>query len=213
MISASGLRTESSALQTREIAPEPRLSAQGKKSPLRSVMARVPGHHFVLLRLFERRGLLAPEAGGGRDATMEHAGGFSLDARSASRPPFATDWSVYSVIVPALFYAGERLDWVTPGQRLVYHLPNQGPFGQTVLHLTPLEGLDRVAALIPPPRRHRYHDVLAPNAPLRHAVTARAGPPWRGPPAGHSDAPSATPAREATATTPLPLPASSGPCS
>jgi hypothetical protein len=30
--------------------------------------------------------------------------------------------------------------------------------------------LDRLAALIPPPRRHRYLGVLAPNAPLRAAV-------------------------------------------
>ena len=34
--------------------------------------------------------------------------------------------------------------------------------------------IDRLAALIPPPRlhRHRYHGVLAPNAPLRLAATA-----------------------------------------
>jgi hypothetical protein len=37
--------------------------------------------------------------------------------------------------------------------------------------------LDRLAALIPPPRRHRhhYHGVLAPHSPLRKAVTACAG--------------------------------------
>ena len=34
--------------------------------------------------------------------------------------------------------------------------------------------LDRIAALVPPPRvhRHRYHGVLAPNSPLRDQVTA-----------------------------------------
>jgi hypothetical protein len=43
--------------------------------------------------------------------------------------------------------------------------------------LTPLELIERLAALIPPPRRHRhrYYGVLAPNAPLRSAVTPR----WR----------------------------------
>ena len=43
--------------------------------------------------------------------------------------------------------------------------------------LTPLELIERLAALIPPPRRHRhrYYGVLAPNAPLRSAVTALAG--------------------------------------
>ena len=40
--------------------------------------------------------------------------------------------------------------------------------------LTPLQLLDRLAALVPPPRvhRHRYFGVLAPNSPLRTAATA-----------------------------------------
>jgi hypothetical protein len=44
------------------------------------------------------------------------------------------------------------------------------------LHLTPLELIDRIAALVPPLRthRHRYFGVLAPNSPLRCAVTALA---------------------------------------
>jgi hypothetical protein len=44
------------------------------------------------------------------------------------------------------------------------------------LILTPLELIDRIAALIPPPRihRHRYYGVLAPNSPLRAALTAMA---------------------------------------
>ena len=46
------------------------------------------------------------------------------------------------------------------------------------LRLTPLELIDRIAALVPPPRthRHRYFGVLAPNSPLRPAVTALAAP-------------------------------------
>jgi hypothetical protein len=44
------------------------------------------------------------------------------------------------------------------------------------LHLTPLELIERIAALVPPPRthRHRYFGVLAPNSPRRAAVTALA---------------------------------------
>ncbi|MDP1346729.1 transposase, partial [Klebsiella pneumoniae] len=40
------------------------------------------------------------------------------------------------------------------------------------------ELIDRIAALVPPPRthRHRYFGVLAPNSPLRAAVTALAQP-------------------------------------
>ena len=46
------------------------------------------------------------------------------------------------------------------------------------LQLTPLEWIDRIAALVPPPRthRHRHFGVLAPNSPLRAAVTAMAAP-------------------------------------
>ena len=42
------------------------------------------------------------------------------------------------------------------------------------LVLTPLELINRIAQLVPPPRthRHRYYGVLAPNSPLRPAVTA-----------------------------------------
>ena len=41
------------------------------------------------------------------------------------------------------------------------------PDGRTELRLTPLELIDRLATLIPPPRlhRHHYHGVLAPSVP------------------------------------------------
>ena len=52
------------------------------------------------------------------------------------------------------------------------------PAGGARLILTPLQLIDRLAALVPPPRvhRHRYFGVLAPNSPLRPAVTAMALP-------------------------------------
>ena len=57
--------------------------------------------------------------------------------------------------------------------------------------LTPLELIERLAALIPPPRRHRhrYYGVLAPNAPLRAQVTALAGVPDSTPRAAATDPP------------------------
>ncbi len=65
---------------------------------------------------------------------------------------------------------------IVDAQRLIYHLSKPQPDGRTDLMLTPLELIDRLAALIPPPHthRHRYHGVLAPNATLRVAVTALA---------------------------------------
>jgi hypothetical protein len=46
------------------------------------------------------------------------------------------------------------------------------------LTLTPLEQINRIGALIPSPctHRHRYYGALAPNSPLRAAVTAMAMP-------------------------------------
>jgi len=82
--------------------------------------------------------------------------------RYCARPPFAL----------------ERLEQLGHDQ-LVYRSPKPQPDGRTELRLTPLELLDRLAALIPPPRLHRlrYHGVLAPNAPQRPQVTAWARPP------------------------------------
>ena len=63
-------------------------------------------------------------------------------------------------------------NWVGPGRtRKSTRLGDSG-----VAELTPSEFLDRLASLIPTPRRHRhrYHGVFAPNHPLRQAVTALA---------------------------------------
>jgi len=50
------------------------------------------------------------------------------------------------------------------------------PDAQGAITLSPHEFLDRLADLVPPPRkhRHRYHRVFAPNHPLRPLVTALA---------------------------------------
>jgi len=50
------------------------------------------------------------------------------------------------------------------------------PGANGVVELTPFEFLNRLADLVPPPRkhRHRYHGVFAPNHRLRKAVTSLA---------------------------------------
>jgi hypothetical protein len=60
----------------------------------------------------------------------------------------------------------------------MYDSAKPGPGGSGGLVLTPLELIERIAALVPPPRkhRHRYFGVLAPNSPMRAAVTAMATP-------------------------------------
>ena len=57
----------------------------------------------------------------------------------------------------------------------VHESPESGPGGRVRQIRTPLEPMDRLAALIPPPRRLRHRDdsVRVPHAPQRKAVTAR----------------------------------------
>ena len=127
-----------------------------------------------ILRAFVRRGLIDKDDAK-EMAAWEHGGGFSVDAsvciegndraglerllRYCARPPFAL----------------EHLHQ-HDAEHVVYHNPKPHQGGPRELVLTPLELIDKIAALIPPPRthRHRYYGVLAPNAPMRAAVTALA---------------------------------------
>ena len=151
-----------------------------------------------LLRVFVRRGLL-PGDDARAMAQWEHGGGFSVDGsvrieaadragrerllRYCARPPFAL----------------ERLRQLDP-ERLLYEGTKPDPRGNGPLLLTPLELLDRLAALVPPPRvhRHRYFGVLAPNSPLRTAVTTLALAATTSPPAPNPE-PAAAPAHRRAA--------------
>ena len=67
--------------------------------------------------------------------------------------------------------ANERLSRNGKGQVLL-QLKSACRDGTTHIVMTPLEFMQRLAALVPRPRLHliRYHGVLAPNAGLRAAV-------------------------------------------
>ena len=125
-----------------------------------------------ILRAFVGRGLL--ECFEAKEMLGYRHSGFSVDT---------------SVCITAHDRAGlERLR--KAGGELVYRCAKQhsepgsgqrdkrsakGKTGEE-LHLTPLELIERIAALIPPPRthRHRYFGVLAPNSPHRAEVTEMA---------------------------------------
>ncbi|MBK9522268.1 MAG: transposase [Rhodocyclaceae bacterium] len=141
-----------------------------------------------ILRTFVRRGLI-DQADAKEMAQWEHGGGFSVDAsvciegndraglerllRYCARPPFAL----------------EHLHQ-HDAEHVVYHNPKPHQGGSRELVLTPLELIDKIGAVIPPPRTHghRYYGVLAPNAPMRAAVTALA--PLAISPVGAGDTPS-----------------------
>jgi hypothetical protein len=140
-------------------------------------------------------------------ANWAHGGGFSLDAsvriEGADRP--GLERLLRYCARPA--FALERLREID-AEHLVYESVKPGPGGSISLMLTPLELIGRLAALIPPPsrHRHRYYGVLAPNAPLRGQVTALAGVPDGSPAADATEsiaptaAPSVTPGRSSGGT-------------
>ena len=104
-----------------------------------------------VLRAFIRHGLLA-QSDGDAMGGWDHGGGFSLDAsvriegadlagrerllRYCARPPFAL----------------ERLHQ-HDAEHLVYDIAKPRPDGPRTLVLTPIELIDQVAALVPPPAR------------------------------------------------------------
>jgi hypothetical protein len=71
--------------------------------------------------------------------------------------------------------AGERLTESTGGQ-LLYQFRRPWRDGSTALLLDPLELLERLAALVPPPRRPlvAYHGLLAPRSRWRPAIVPQA---------------------------------------
>jgi len=94
-----------------------------------------------------------------------------------ARPPFALerlsmtrDASGRATKVRYVLPRHKAANWVGPGRSRT----STRPGANGVVELTPFEFLDRLADLVPPPRkhRHRYHGVFAPNHKLRRAVTA-----------------------------------------
>ena len=148
---------------------ETRLTAEQMARLQRTIRQRI-------VRLFVRRGLL-DKAEGQAMITCEHDGGFSLDTRVRieAHDREGRERLLRYCARPA--FAQERLRQLDP-EHLVYESKKPGPGGKVSVLLTPHQLLDRLAALIPPPRRHRhrYYGVLAPNSPYRPAVTALAAP-------------------------------------
>ena len=97
--------------------------------------------------------------------------------RYCARPPFALerlsvthDASGRATKVRYVLPRHKAANWVGPGRSRT----STRPGANGVVELSPFEFLDRLADLVPPPRkhRHRYHGVFAPNHKLRRAVTA-----------------------------------------
>jgi hypothetical protein len=109
---------------------------------------------------------------GRRSARLE---GFSLHADVAvpARRRDQVERVCRYILRPPL--AVERLTESTGGQ-LLYQFRRPWSDGSTALLLDPLEWLERLAALVPPPRRPllAYHGLLAPRSRWRAAIVPKA---------------------------------------
>ena len=131
-----------------------------------------------ILRAFVERGLL--ESFEANDMLAYKHSGFSVDTsvRIEAHDRAGLERLQRYCARPA--FSMERLR--KAGKDLVYRCtkqhsePSSDKRGARVdeLVLTPLELINRIAALVPPPRthRHRYYGALVPNSPLRAAVVA-----------------------------------------
>jgi hypothetical protein len=128
-----------------------------------------------VLRYLQRHGYLDESAV--EDMLGWENSGFSIDAgkRIESWDRFALErLARYAAKPPFSLARLDRLDADT----LVYRLPRPALDGSTFVTLSCLELIDRLARLVPPPRKNqiRFCGVLAPAARLRQKVTASAGP-------------------------------------
>ena len=99
--------------------------------------------------------------------------------RYCARPPFALERLFVSrgadgqiARIRYVLPRHKAANWVGPSRSR----KSTRPGANGVVDLSPFEFLDRLADLVPPPRkhRHRYHGVFAPNHKLRRAVTSLA---------------------------------------
>ena len=108
----------------------------------------------------------APSSGCPLGAAAEGLMDRPAQGTSASHLPADADTGIDRDALPR----HKAANWVGPGRGR----KSTRPGASGVVALSPFEFLDRLANLLPPPRkhRHRYHGVFAPNHKLRRAVTA-----------------------------------------
>lgn len=125
-----------------------------------------------VLKLFGRRNWI-PKDDVEKMLTYENSG-FSLDAgvKIESFDRSGLERLIRYCARPC--FAGENLHWSGPW--LTYRLSKPTHTGIRSIQLDPLDFIDKIAAFIPPPRRHRhhYHGVFAPNSPMRKIIAKEA---------------------------------------
>ena len=127
-----------------------------------------------VISLLKRRGKISEDLATSM-LSWQGGGGFSVnaDVRIEFDDRRGVERLIRYCARPA--FSGERLSYAKEKDQVIYELPKQGQGGETELRLKPQEALDRISQLIPPPRKHshRYHGVLAPNAPCYAPLYSR----------------------------------------
>jgi hypothetical protein len=122
-------------------------------------------------KVFTLQTVAAQGEGEGRSGAAQ-AGGFSLHAGVSIKPGQRAKLERLCRYVSRAPLAQDRLTLSASGQ-VCYGLKTPWRDGTTHVVLDPLDFIARLAALVPPPRRHltRYHGVLAPHSSLRALIT------------------------------------------
>ena len=162
-------------LQQRGVLDEPQVDALTEEAPLLSALsaASIQGLLATGPRAGRRvRRLLSdPIEGVPSGRLCFSARGFSLHAatRIEAEDRAGLERLCRYVMRPPL--AAGRLRWID-ADHLTFRLKTPWSDGTTHLLLSPLELIEKLAALIPPPRLHlvRYHGILAPHARDRHWI-------------------------------------------
>ena len=92
-------------------------------------------------------------------------GGFSLHAATRCRAGDSFRLARLCRYVTRPAFADDQLSW-DGAARVTFELKTPWRDGTTHLEMTPIDFMERLAALVPRPRLHliRFHGVLAPNA-------------------------------------------------
>jgi hypothetical protein len=135
-------------------------------------------------------GVCAP--GGGKPLCAEIAG-FTLHAATRCRADDRHRLARLCRYVTRPAFADDQLRW-DGGSRVSFELKTPWRDGTTHLEMTPVDVLERPAALGPRPRLHlfRFHGILAPNVKLRGLVVPKAPTAARHAPGCHNRAQRAT---------------------
>ena len=101
--------------------------------------------------------------------------GFSLHAATRCRADDRYRLARLCRYIARPAFADDQLHW-DGAECVTFELKTPWRDGTTQLEMTPIDFMERLAALVPRPRLHlsRFHGILAPNAKLRAMVVPQA---------------------------------------